>query len=274
MKNKKIRVKQTDITLFSQNKQDYISLTDIAKFKNSTDPRYVIQNWMKTRYTVDFLGVWEQINNPDFNRVEFDTFKNEAGSNAFVLTPLKWTRATNAIGILSKSGRYGGGTYAHQDIAFEFASWISPEFKLYLIKEFQRLKNEESEKLESGWDAKRFLVKANYIVHTDAVKQNLIPATLTSKQARFIYASEADILNMALFGLTAQKWRVQNPGKDGNMRDHADITQLVCLAGLESLNAEFIRQDISQYERLQKLNQIAIIQMKSLVGKKKESRIK
>lgn len=185
-------------------KEDFISLTDIAKYKNAEDPRFAIQNWMKTRYTVDFLGIWEGIHNPNFNRVEFDTFKNEAGTNAFVLTPLRWIEKTNAIGIISKAGRYGGGTYAHRDIAFEFASWISPEFKLYLIKELQRLKEDENQRKELGWDAKRFLVKVNYKVHTDAVKENLIPKDISKKQEKFIYADEADVFNVALFGMTAK----------------------------------------------------------------------
>ncbi|HPN70884.1 MAG TPA: KilA-N domain-containing protein [Saprospiraceae bacterium] len=261
---KDLIVKNINVNFFSQKEEDYISLTDIAKYKNAEDPRFVIQNWMKTRYTVDFLGVWERIHNSNFNRVEFDTFKNEAGTNAFVLTPQRWIEKTNAIGIISKAGRYGGGTYAHKDIAFEFATWISPEFKLYLIKEFQRLKEEENQRKELGWDAKRFLVKANYKVHTDAVKENLIPKNISKKQESIIYADEADVLNVALFGMTAKEWRVQNPDLKGNIRDYADVMQLVCLSGLESLNAEFIRQGLSQSERLQKLNQIAIIQMKSL----------
>lgn len=266
MNNQKINVKGTEIIIFQKNDNDYISLTDIAKSKNSDDPRFVIQNWMKTRYTVDFLGIWEEIHNSNFNRVEFDTFKNEAGTNAFVLTPQKWIEKTGAIGITSKSGRYGGGTFAHKDIAFEFASWISAEFKLYLIKEFQRLKQKEDEQKALGWDVKRLLVKVNYKVHTDAVKENLIPKNISRIQMDFIYADEADVLNVALFGMTAREWREKNPENKGNIRDCANVTQLVCLAGLESLNAEFIRQKLSQGERLQKLNQIAIIQMKSLSG--------
>ena len=261
---KTLIVKDINIHLFSLREKDFISLTDIAKYKNADDPRFVIQNWMKTHSSVEFLGFWEQINNPDFKRIEFDTFKNEAGSNAFVLTPQKWIKATGAIGIISKAGRYGGGTFAHKDIAFEFASWISAEFKLYIIKEFQRLKQEEQERKELGWDAKRFLVKANYKVHTDAVKENLIPATLSKKQINCIYADEADILNIALFGLTAKEWREKNPKLKGNIRDYANVVQLISLAGMESLNAEFIRQGISQKERLKQLNRIAILQMKSL----------
>jgi hypothetical protein len=262
--NNAIVVKGKKIVLFQQNDEDYISLTDIAKFKNSEDPRFAIQNWMKTRYTVEFMGIWEKMNNQNFNRVEFDTFKNESGSNSFVLTPKKWIETTNAIGIRSKSGRYGG-TFAHTDIAFEFASWISPEFKLYLIKEFQRLKKEETEKKFLGWDAKRTLAKVNYIVHTDAVKEYLIPQNISKVQMGNIYANEADVLNIALFGKTAKEWKEENEDKDGNMRDYADVSQLVCLAGLESLNAEFIRQELEQKERLKRLNEIAIIQMKSLL---------
>lgn len=267
MSSRKIQVKGTEIIIFQRSEGDFISLTDIAKAKNADDPRYVVQNWMKTKSTVEFLGLWELINNPRFNRVEFDTFKNEAGANAFVLTPQKWIDATHAIGVISKAGRYGGGTYAHKDIAFEFASWISAEFKLYLIKEFQRLKQNDQERKELGWDAKRFLVKANYKVHTDAVKEHLIPPGLTSAQISHVYADEADVLNMALFGKTAKEWKEIHPKQAGNMRDDADVMQLVCLAGLESLNAEFIRQNLLQADRLKRLNQIAIIQMQSLIGK-------
>lgn len=259
-----VKVKDKNIAFFSVEEKDYISLTDIAKYKNENDPRFVIQNWMKSRATVDFLGLWESINNSDFNRVEFDTFKNEAGTNAFVLTPKKWIEATNAVGISSEAGRYGG-TYAHNDIAFEFASWISAEFKLYLIKEFQRLKQKENEKVALGWDARRMLAKVNYKVHTDAVKQNLIPAHLSKSEVNRVYASEADVLNMALFGMTAGEWRIKSKNKKGNIRDDANVTQLVCLAGLESLNAEFIRQKLTQPDRLTRLNEIAIIQMRSLM---------
>ncbi|MDO9231077.1 MAG: KilA-N domain-containing protein [bacterium] len=267
MKNKKIEIgKQIIAVNFSENGNDYISLTDIARFKNINDPRFAIQNWMKTRYTVDFLGIWERINNLNFNRVEFDTFRNEAGTNAFVLTPQKWIEKTRAIGISSKSGRYGGGTFAHKDIAFEFATWISPEFKLYLIKEFQRLKIEENERLTLGWDAKRMLTRINYKIHTDAIKENIIlPQKLSNKDANITYANEADVLNMALFGKTAKEWKEQNKNKSGNMRDYANVTQLVCLANLESLNAEFIKMEMTQKERLLKLNSTAISQMKSLL---------
>ena len=248
----------------------------MAKFKNTDDPRYVIQNWMKTRFTVDFLGIWEQIYNNNFNRVEFDTFRLEVGTNAFVMTPQKWISKTNAIGLISKAGRYGGGTFAHQDIAFEFASWLSPEFKLYLIEEFQRLKFEENEMLSLGWDVKRQLTKINYRIHTDAIKENLIPNSLTKKQTNVIYASEADVLNVALFGKTAKDWREENINKEGNIRDYCDVTQLVVLANLEGINAQLIRQNLLQSDRLSQLNKIAISQMKSLVNnssiKKLESR--
>jgi len=257
----KIKVLDSNITVVKVKNEDYISLTDIAKSKNPTDANDIIRNWLRNRNTIEFLGIWEKIYNPNFNTVEFDGFKKEAGLNSFTLSSKKWVEATNAIGIVSKSGRYGG-TYAHQDIAFEFASWVSVEFKLYLIKEFQRLKNEEFKKL--GWDIKRNLTKINYKIHTDAIKENLIPSTLTQKQINFVYASEADILNMALFGITAKEWREQNPDKKGNIRDEANVYQLICLANLESLNAHFINEGLSQAQRLKKLNEVAISQMKIL----------
>ena len=218
---------------------------------------------MRTRFTVEFLGIWEQLNNPDFNRVEFEAVKDEAGSNAFVMTPTKWASLTGAIGIVSKSGRYGG-TYAHKDIAFEFASWVSVEFKLYLIKEFQRLKETEARQL--GWDIRRNLTRINYRIHTDAIKASLIPPELSPAQINLIYASEADLLNVALFGRTAKQWRDENPGNKGNIRDEANAAQLVCLANLETLNAHFIQQGLPQAERLQLLNQTAIGQMKLLLA--------
>jgi len=270
MANQKIIVQNTEIVLFSEGIDDFISLTDIAKYKNLEFPADVIKNWMRNRGTIEYLGLWERINNPNFKLVEFDQFKNEAGSNSFVLSPQKWISYVNAVGLINKSGRYGGGTFAHKDIAFEFASWISAEFKLYLVKEFQRLKSDENVRLSLDWSAKRFLVKANYRVHTDAVKEKLIPAQISKRQINMIYADEADVLNVALFSQTAKEWRDKNSGKKGNMRDYAGIIQLVCLAGLESLNAEFIRQGIEQGERLKKLNKIAIIQMKALtMGKNK-----
>ena len=267
MKHQKIEIKNQLIAVtLSENEDNFISLTDMARYKNEDDPRYVIQNWMKTRFTVEFIGLWEQFHNENFNRVEFDTFKKEVGSNAFVLTPQKWIEKTNAIGIISKSGRYGGGTFAHKDIAFEFASWISAEFKLYMIKEFQRLKVEENERLILGWDAKRMLTKINYRIHTDAIKETIIlPQKLSQADATIVYANEADVLNVALFGMTAKAWKDQNKNKEGNMRDYADVYQLVCLANLEGINAEFIRMGMSQKERLLKLNETAITQMKSLL---------
>jgi hypothetical protein len=258
----KIKVLDSNITVVKVKDEDYISLTDIAKSKNQTDANDIIRNWLRNRNTIEFLGIWEKIYNPNFNLVEFDGFRKEAGLNSFTLSSKKWVEATNAIGLISKSGRYGG-TYAHQDIAFEFASWVSVEFKLYLIKEFQRLKNEELKKL--GWDIKRNLTKINYKIHTDAIKENLIPSTLTPKQINFIYASEADILNVALFGMTAKEWRDKNSTKKGNIRDEANVYQLVCLANLESLNAHFISEGLSQAQRLKKLNEIAISQMKILI---------
>lgn len=265
-KSKKIIVqgKQIGIILRKEN-NDFISLTDIAKLKNKDAPADVVKNWMRTYSTIEFLGLWEKINNPNFKLVEFDGFKNEAGSNSFVLSPQKWVESTSAIGIISKSGRYGGGTYAHKDIAVEFASWISAEFKLVLIKEFQRLKEEENQRLTLGWDIKRQLTKVNYLIHTDSIKENLIPQSVTKNQAQAIYASEADILNVALFGKTAKDWRDENKEKDGNIRDYCDVLHLVVLANLEGINAELIRQGLSQSERLIQLNQIAIAQIRSLI---------
>jgi hypothetical protein len=257
----KITVKNTDVVVISINNTDYISLTDIAKFKNATNADDVIKNWMRNRNTIELLGLWETLYNPDFKPVEFDGFRKEAGLNSFVLTPKKWIEATSAIGIISKSGRYGG-TFAHKDIAFEFASWISIEFKLYVIKEFQRLKGEEQKQL--GWSAKRELAKLNYHIHTDAIKQNLIPKELTPTQTSIIYASEADVLNVALFGITAKQWHNANPDLKGNMRDYANINELICLSNMENLNAVFLNEGLPQKERLIKLNHIAIQQMKIL----------
>lgn len=259
----KIKVLSREVTISSINEEDYISLTDIAKHRNADDPRFIIQNWMRTRSTVEFLGIWECLNNPAFNRVDFEAVKTEAGSNAFVMTPTKWVELTGAIGVTSKAGRYGG-TFAHKDIAFEFASWVSVEFKLYLIKEFQRLKEDERKTL--GWDIRRNLAKINYRIHTDAVQQHLIPPTLTARQTSLVYATEADVLNLALFGRTAAQWREANPDKKGNMRDEADVTQLVCLSNLENLNALFIAEGLPQNERLRRLNRIAIHQMTLLAG--------
>lgn len=272
-KQQKITVKGIEIVTFKKNESDYISLTDIAKYKNLERTNYIIQNWMRNRSTIEFLGLWEKINNPDFKGVEFDAFRNEAGSNSFSLTPQKWVNSTNAKGIIAKAGRYGG-TYAHRDIAYEFATWVSAEFKLFLIKEFQRLKEEENLRLALGWDLKRNLARINYRIHTDAVKTHLIPSTVSKNRINQVYANEADVLNMALFGKTAKEWRDENPNKDGNIRDYADVTQLVVLANLEGINAELIRQGLSQSNRLIQLNQIAIIQMSSLLNSSAVKKLK
>ena len=264
-KKKIIIVKGTKITLLSKGLNDYISITDIAKSRNNVEPFAVINNWMRSRSTIEFIGLWEQLCNPDFKPLEFERFKNEAGSNYFVLSPQRWIDATDAIGIISKSGRYGG-TYAHKDIAFEFASWISSEFKLYLIVEFQRLKDDENDRLKLNWNLQRTLSKINYHIHTDAIKEKLIPKELTKKQINFVYANEADLLNMALFGITAKEWRDENSKAEGNMRDHASLEQLVVLSNLESINAVLIHQGLSQSERLIQLNKIAISQMKTLLN--------
>jgi hypothetical protein len=254
----KIEVKGIQVAVISQKEEDYISLTDIARYKNAEHTDDLIRAWVRNRNTIEFLGLWEQLNNPGFKPVEFDGFRKQAGLNSFTLTPGQWIERTNAIGIISKPGRYGG-TYAHKDIAFEFASWISVEFKLYLIKEFQRLK--ESEQKQLGWDIRRNLAKINYRIHTDAIKENLIPPELSREQVNLIYASEADVLNMALFGITAKQWRDAHPGEKGNIRDYANVNQLVCLSNLESLNAHLIAMNTSLPERLTKLNQMAIQQM-------------
>lgn len=261
-KNTKLEIKGVDVSFTKIKQEDFICITDIAKYKNPDAPRDIIKNWLRTKNTIELLGLWEKLNNPDFKQVEFDLFKNEAGFNHFVLSPQKWIESTNAIGIQSKSGRYGG-TYAHIDIALEFASWVSVEFKFYLIKEFQHLKNQQAKELD--WDVKRQLTKINYRIHTDAIKENLIPENLTPQQINFVYANEADVLNMALFGTTAKQWRDENPDKNGNMRDYANVSQLVCLANLENLNAVLIQDNMPQKERLLKLNQIAISQMKILL---------
>ncbi len=257
----KINVMNKEISFYTVNEDDYICITDIAKYKKEDGSDDIIRNWIRNRNTIEFLGIWEQLNNPDFKPVEFDGFRKMAGLNSFTLTPKQWIETTNAIGIISKSGRYGG-TYAHKDIAFEFASWISVEFKLYLIKEFQRLKDQERKQL--GWDIRRNLAKINCRIHTDAIKENLIPAKLSKAQINYIYASEADILNMALFGITAAQWRDENSDKKGNIRDYANVSQLVCLANLENLNALFINEGMPQEARLERLNKIAIQQMQIL----------
>ncbi len=255
-----ITVKNTNIAIIKNKDTDYISLTDIAKFKTN-EPNAVIANWLRNRNTIEYLGIWETLYNPNFKPLEFEGYKKEAGLNAFTLSPQRWIEATNAIGIISKSGRYGG-TYAHRDIAFKFANWISIEFELYFIKEFQRLKAEEQKQL--GWSVKRELSKINYHIHTDAIKQNLIPAELTQQQVSIVYANEADVLNMALFGMTAKTWRESHPDEKGNLRDYANINELICLSNLENLNAVLIDEGVKQPERLLKLNQIAIHQMKIL----------
>ncbi len=263
-----IEVQGMSIAVLNQNDQDYISLTDLARYRNSQEPFAIINNWMRGRSTVEFLGLWEKLSNPGFKPLEFERFRNEAGSNYFVLSPQRWIEATQAIGITSKSGRYGG-TYAHRDIAFEFASWISSEFKLYLIKEFQRLKDDENRRLSLAWNLNRTLSKLNYRIHTDAVKAHLIPLEVTAAQAAITYASEADLLNVALFGQTAKQWRDANPKLEGNLRDHASIEQLLVLANIEGMNAEFIHLALPPGERLKRLNQIAIRQMQTLTAASK-----
>lgn len=259
-----INANGVEIRVTSNDKADYISLTDIAKYR-SDEPNSVIQNWLRNRNTIEFLGLWEKINNQNFNSVEFEGFKKQAGLNAFTLSPKKWTTATNAIGITSKSGRYGG-TYAHSDIAFEFASWISPEFKLYIIKDYQRLKADESHAKELDWSVKREIAKSNYRLHTDAIKESMLP-NLTPQQISYTYASEADMINVALFGITARQWRIANPDAAGNIRDAATIEQLIVLSNLEGLNAEYIREGLQQPERLLKLNSIAKFQLKAFSEK-------
>ncbi len=258
-----IHAKDTDIAVISAiGQDDYISLTDIARYR-SDEPKDVIKNWLRSKATIEFLGLWEELNNPNFKGVEFDSFRNEAGANTFTLSPQKWIDATNAIGIISKSGRYGG-TYAHKDIAFEFASWVSPEFKLYIIKDYQRLKSDEAHRLALDWNVKRLLSKANYKLHTEAIKQNLIPPEITADKQGFIYANEADVLNVALFGMTAAQWRKDNPELSGNMRDHATIEQLLVLANLENANAMYIEEGKSREERAILLNKLAISQLRTL----------
>ena len=258
----KITVQDTEITVVAYNDNDYISLTDMANAKNSESRAAdIIKNWMRNRYTIEFLGTWEMIHNPNFKVVEFDHFKMQAGLPSFVLSASEWIERTNAIGLVVRKGRYGG-TYAYKDIAFEFGTAISVPFKLYLIEEFQHLK--EKEQAQLGWTAKRELSKINYRIHTDAIRQHLIPAEVTAKQASVIYANEADVLNVAMFGMTAKMWREQNPELKGNIRDYASVNELICLSNMENLNAVFIDQGIPQGERLIKLNQIAIQQMRVL----------
>jgi hypothetical protein len=270
-KKSTINVQGTAISILNQNENDFISLTDMVK--NFDGGSALIENWLKNKDTVLFLGVWERINNPDFNSIEFEGIKNEAGRNTFYLSAKKWIEATNAIGLIASAGRYGG-TFAHKDIAFEFGSWLSPEFKLYLIKEFQRLKEDENSRLSLGWNLNRTLSKINYRIHTDAIKDFIVPNEISSKQAALLYANEGDLLNMALFGKTAQEWRSQNPDKASNIRDEATIEQLLVLANIESMNAEFIKMGMPQNQRLLKLNQIAIAQLKSLMSNKNIKKLK
>ncbi len=265
VKKATIEVQGTPVVVLSRDQHDTICLTDIAKFKNPDHPDDVIRNWLRSRNTVEFLGVWERLNNPSFNPVEFDGIRMQAGLNSFVLTPKQWIQKTGAVGLTSSAGRYGG-TFAHKDIAFEFASWVSVEFKLYLIKEFQRLKEDESRHLSLAWNLNRTLSKLNYRIHTDAIKTHLIPATVTPAQAAITYANEADLLNVALFGQTAKQWRDVNPNLDGNMRDYATIEQLLVLANIEGMNAELLHMGLPQGDRLLRLNEIAIRQMQVLTS--------
>jgi hypothetical protein len=268
-----ISVHGTEVAIISQTGDDYISLTDIARYRDSERSDYILQNWMRNRGTIEFIGLWEQFNNPRFNSIEFDGIKSMAGSNSFSLTPKRWIQATNAIGIITKTGRYGGGTFAHKDIAFEFATWLSAEFKFYLIREFQRLKDEEQQRLSQEWNLQRTLAKINYRIHTDAIQEHIIPPVVTKAQANTIYATEADLLNVALFGKTAQQWRKEHPGAKRNIRDDASLEQLVVLSNLESINALLIRQGITQGERLVQLNKAAISQLKSLAGNRQMKKL-
>ena len=256
----KISVKDTEVSVIKVRNEDYISLTDMLKAKEG---EFFFSNWLRNRNTVEFLGIWERLNNPDFNYVEFDIIKSMAGLNNFRLSAKEWIERTHAVGIISKTGRYGG-TFAHKDIAFEFAMWISPEFKVYLIHEFQRLKSAEESKL--GWNARRELAKINYHIHTSAVGRHLIPPKVTADQVRYVYASEADMLNVALFGMTARQWRETNPDLDGNIRDYASINELICLSNMESMNSVLIEEELPQPDRLVRLNEMAIRQMEILSG--------
>ena len=271
-KKETVTVQGTEIAVLTHRQDDYISLTDMAKHKNPDATGIVISHWLRTGYTLNFLGAWERLHNPDFNVTDFGNIKMESTDNSFILSTKKWVERTNAIGIIAKPGRYGG-TYAHRDIAFEFATWLSPEFKLYLITEFQRLKSDEQQRQSLEWNLQRTLSKINYRIHTDAIKEQIIPPEVTRVQAAFVYASEADLLNVALFGMTAAEWRTADPDKDGNMRDHATLEQLVVLSNMESINALLIRQGLPQNERLIQLNGTAITQMKSLVGASIQKRL-
>ena len=272
-KNKIIEVKGIQVVVYNHNQEEFISLTDIAKYKNAENPDDIIKNWLRNRNTIELLGFWEILHNPDFKPVEFDGFRKQAGLNSFTMSSKKWIETTNAIGLISKSGRYGG-TFAHKDIAFEFASWISVEFKLYIIKEFQRLKQEESESQYLDWNLQRTIAKINYRIHTDAIKENIIPTLVNHNQLNMVYANEADLLNVALFGVTAKEWRDNNPKFKGNIRDEASIEQLVVLSNMESINALLVNQGLSQAIRLTQLNKVAITQMKSLLAGKSIKKLK
>lgn len=269
-KNKKIQVEGKEITIILDNEQEYISLTDMLKAK---DGDFFISDWLRNRNTVEYLGIWESVYNSNFNYGEFATIKSKAGLNNYKLSAKEWVEQTNAIGLKATVGRYGG-TFAHPDIAFEFGMWISPQFKIYLIKEFQRLKNQESEQLRLEWNLQRTLSKINYQMHTDAIKKNIIPQVITKLQVGFVYANEADLLNVALFGITAKEWRDKNPDKTGNIRDYATLEQLVVLSNMESINALLIQQGLSQHERLTQLNKVAITQMKSLTENEAMKKLK
>jgi hypothetical protein len=268
-----LEVQGASVAIVAQKRQDFISLTDIARFKNPERSDDLVRNWLRNRNTVEFLGIWEKLHNPDFNSVEFDGIRIQAGLNSFILTPKQWIEKTGASGIISSTGRYGG-TYAHKDIAFEFASWVSVEFKLYLIKEFQRLKDEENDRRQLGWNLQRTLAKINYRIHTDAIKETLIPPAVTKVQAAMVYAEEADLLNVALFGHTAKQWRDAHPEAEGNVRDHATLEQLVVLTNLESLNSVLVRQGLPVPDRLLRLNGIAITQMRTLLADPNVKRLK
>jgi hypothetical protein len=273
-KKENITVQGAEIAILTHNQDDYISLTDMAKYKNAEIPATVISHWLSTIYSINYNGLWEKMNNPDFNLTGFREVKNMSAETGFALSPKQWIERTNAKGIISKSGRYGGGTFAHRNIAFEFASWLSPEFKYYLISEFDRLKSEEVKQQSLEWNLQRTLSKINYRIHTDAIKDEIIPKAVTRIQASAVYASEADMLNVALFGMTAGEWRTKNPDKSGNIRDYATLEQLVVLSNMESINALLIRQGIQQGERLVQLNNTAITQLKSLVNSGLQKRLK
>ena len=273
-RGKTIKVKDTDIVLYRKSDEDFISLTDIAKYRNKENPAEIISLWLRTFSTIEYLGLWETLHNPNFKPHIYEEFKVQSARPSFWMSPQKWIKETSAIGMISKSGRYGGGTFAHSDIAFKFAAWISAEFELYLISEFKRLKAEEQERLSSGWDLQRTLAKINYHIHTDAIKEHLIPNIVSDRQKSITYANEADLLNVALFGKTATEFRAENPNTKGNIRDEATLEQLVVLSNLESINALLIRDGLSQSDRLEKLNKIAIEQLKSLLTHKSTRKLK